>query len=41
MKGAGYLVAAYVGAGLLYVGYAVRMAFRARALEGRDRGRAR
>ena len=41
MKGLGYAIAAYVGAGLLYATYAIRLLQHARHLEGRDRGRAR
>ncbi len=41
MKGVGYVIAAYVGAALLYGSYLLRLAARRRALERRDRGRPR
>ena len=41
MKGVGYVVSAYVGAALLYGGYVLRLLTWERALQRRDRDRAR
>lgn len=41
MKGVGYVIAAYVGAALLYGGYVLRLLTRERVLERGDRDRAR
>lgn len=41
MSSVGYLVAAYVGAALLYVGYVLWLLRQERAIEGRGRGPAR
>jgi len=41
VRGTGYLVAAYVGAALLYGGYALRLLIRERALGRRSRDRDR
>ncbi len=38
MKNVGYLVAAYVGAAVLYIGYALRLVRQSAALGGRKEG---
>ena len=41
MKGLGYVIAAYVGAALLYATYAIRLLQHAHHLGGKSRARAR